>query len=251
MLRTDIRYVNPDGTLTQAGAMAIQTEIDRVARKLAAAAAVADPTGGGTVDVQARAAIVAIKGRWHDLPAADGDHPGRTVQLFCNRRRAGLDRLHRHGDDQARATGQNHAADESDHGRQHGRPAVLLTAEDTARLPSLPRQGYLCRAVAEIAMENAGIGDVQLYQAPVLIAGGYEGQVLTVDEARPYFDDPTQLRGAMLESADDLPEDGFEYWASGPICGVFHPFAWPGVWMVHYAVKREDGGGLSSLRCAC
>lgn len=46
-----------------------------------------------------------------------------------------------------------------------------LTAEDTARLPSLPRQGYLCRAVAEIAMENAGIGDVQLYQAPVLIAG--------------------------------------------------------------------------------
>lgn len=62
MLRTDIRYVNPDGTLTQAGAMAIQTEIDRVARKLAAAAAVADPTGGGTVDAQARAAIVAIKG---------------------------------------------------------------------------------------------------------------------------------------------------------------------------------------------
>lgn len=68
--------------------------------------------------------------------------------------------------------------------------------------------------------------------------------MLTVDEARPYFDDPTQLRGAMLESADDLPEDGFEYWASGPICGVFHPFAWPGVWMVHYAVKREGWGRL-------
>lgn len=68
---------------------------------------------------------------------------------------------------------------------------------------------------------------------------------LTAREAREYFSDPTQLRASMLESADDLPEDRFEYWADGPICGVFHRTAWPGVWMAHYGVKREGWGHLA------
>lgn len=67
---------------------------------------------------------------------------------------------------------------------------------------------------------------------------------LTPQEARDYFADPTQLRASMLESPDDLPDEGFEYWACGPICGVFHLSAWPGVWMVHYGVKREGWGKL-------
>lgn len=67
---------------------------------------------------------------------------------------------------------------------------------------------------------------------------------ITPKEARGYFEDPLQLRASMLESVDDLPDDGFEYWADGPICGVFHRTAWPGVWMVHYAVKREGWGQL-------
>lgn len=67
---------------------------------------------------------------------------------------------------------------------------------------------------------------------------------ITAQEARQYFADPTQLRGAMLTSADDLPEDGFEYWADGPICGVFHRTAWPDVWMAHYGVKRDGWGRL-------
>ena len=69
-------------------------------------------------------------------------------------------------------------------------------------------------------------------------------QRLTAQSAREYFTDATQLRGSMLNSPDDLPEDGFEYWADGPICGVFHPSFWPGVWMVHYGVKPEGWGKL-------
>jgi hypothetical protein len=39
-----------------------------------------------------------------------------------------------------------------------------------------------------------------------------------------------------------LPDDGFEYWACGPVCGVFHPAWWPGVWMAHYGMKPEGLG---------
>ncbi len=67
---------------------------------------------------------------------------------------------------------------------------------------------------------------------------------LTAQQAREYFTDPTQLRGAMLKSPDDLPDDGFEYWADGPICGIFHLSSWPGVWMAHYGVKPEGWGRL-------
>lgn len=67
---------------------------------------------------------------------------------------------------------------------------------------------------------------------------------LTAREAREYFTDPTQLRGAKLASPDDLPDEGFEYWACGPICGVFHPTFWPDVWMIHYGVKPEGWGNL-------
>ena len=48
----------------------------------------------------------------------------------------------------------------------------------------------------------------------------------------------------MLSSPDELPEEGFEYWADGPICGVFHRAPWPRVWMLHYAAKPEGWGGL-------
>ena len=66
---------------------------------------------------------------------------------------------------------------------------------------------------------------------------------ITRDEAKAFFAHPTQLRASMLESPDDLPE-GVEYWADGPICGMFHLSFWPGVWMVHYGVKPEGWGHL-------
>lgn len=66
---------------------------------------------------------------------------------------------------------------------------------------------------------------------------------ITREEARAFFAHPSQLRGAMLDSPDDLPES-VEYWADGPICGVFHLAFWPGVWMVHYGVKPEGWGKL-------
>jgi RimJ/RimL family protein N-acetyltransferase len=60
----------------------------------------------------------------------------------------------------------------------------------------------------------------------------------------PYFAESAQLRASMLQSPDDLPDEGVEYWADGPICGVFHPSFWPGVWMVHYAVRSGGWGQL-------
>jgi len=66
---------------------------------------------------------------------------------------------------------------------------------------------------------------------------------VTVAEARPYFIHPTQLRGAMLDSAEELP-DGVEYRAFGPVCGAFHRAPWPGTWFAHYGVKPEGWGKL-------
>ncbi|MDT1061195.1 hypothetical protein RM190_04940 [Paracoccus sp. CPCC 101403] len=68
-------------------------------------------------------------------------------------------------------------------------------------------------------------------------------QRLSVAEARPFFEHPTQLRGAMLACADDLPE-GVEYRACGPVCGAFHRAPWPGAWFAHYGVKPEAWGRL-------
>lgn len=65
---------------------------------------------------------------------------------------------------------------------------------------------------------------------------------ITVDEAREYFAHPSQQLFGI--TPDCLPDDGFEYWAEGPICGVFHSAPWPGVWMLHFAAKPEGRGHL-------
>lgn len=41
---------------------------------------------------------------------------------------------------------------------------------------------------------------------------------------------------------ENLPDQGFEYWASGPVCLVFHGSFWPDVYMVHIGVKPEAWG---------
>ena len=46
----------------------------------------------------------------------------------------------------------------------------------------------------------------------------------------------------MGSHPDILPDEGFEYWADGPVCGVFHRMPWPGVWMGHYGMKRDGLG---------
>lgn len=61
-LRTDVVYFTPNGMLTQAGFQAFSAEISTLARKLAAAAAIANSSGGATIDTQARAELIAIKG---------------------------------------------------------------------------------------------------------------------------------------------------------------------------------------------
>lgn len=65
---------------------------------------------------------------------------------------------------------------------------------------------------------------------------------ITVDEARPYFAHPSQQTFGV--TPETLPDDPFEYWADGPVCGVFHLAPWPGVWMAHHAVKPEGWGHL-------
>ena len=65
---------------------------------------------------------------------------------------------------------------------------------------------------------------------------------ITVDAARGYFRHPSQR---VLETTpDNLPDVGFEYWASGPLCIVFHPSLYPDVWMGHTAAKPEGWGLL-------
>ena len=62
---------------------------------------------------------------------------------------------------------------------------------------------------------------------------------ISVNEARAFFAHPSQLRG--FDPAD-LPVDGVEYWADGPVCGVFRDFSWPRVLDVHCGVKPEGWG---------
>lgn len=64
---------------------------------------------------------------------------------------------------------------------------------------------------------------------------------ITVDAARDYFSDPSQVRGCGIEP-DALPDEPFEYWASLDVCAAFHPAHWPGVWMGHYGVKPSAWG---------
>lgn len=57
------RYLRPDGRLTLDGIKLFQSMFDRIGvleGKLTAIAAVTDPTGGATVDAEARTAIQAI-----------------------------------------------------------------------------------------------------------------------------------------------------------------------------------------------
>lgn len=63
---------------------------------------------------------------------------------------------------------------------------------------------------------------------------------IPVDEARAYFLHPSQqIEGITPEN---IPDEPFQYWAHGPVCGVFHPSYWPGVWAGHIAVKPEAWG---------
>ena len=65
MMRIDRRYVTEGGTMTPEGFAvfsAMERDIADMKARLDAAAAVADATGGATVDTQARAELVAIKG---------------------------------------------------------------------------------------------------------------------------------------------------------------------------------------------
>lgn len=65
MIRTDVPYFTADGRLTKAGFdvfSAMERETKALKAKIAAAAAIADAAGGATVDAEARAELVAIKG---------------------------------------------------------------------------------------------------------------------------------------------------------------------------------------------
>ena len=64
---------------------------------------------------------------------------------------------------------------------------------------------------------------------------------LLAADARPFFDHPTQRRGASVDPAE-LHDNGILYRACGPVCGAFHAAPWPGVWMAHYGVKPEAWG---------
>lgn len=62
-----------------------------------------------------------------------------------------------------------------------------------------------------------------------------------VREARRFWAHPSQH--VMGSHPDTLPQgEPFQYWAHGPVCVVFHPTFWPGVWMAHHGCKPEGWG---------
>lgn len=63
---------------------------------------------------------------------------------------------------------------------------------------------------------------------------------ISVKEAGEFFADPSQQ--LMDIRPDTLPDEGFEYWACGSVCGVFHAAMWPNVYAAHYGVKPEAWG---------
>jgi hypothetical protein len=64
---------------------------------------------------------------------------------------------------------------------------------------------------------------------------------IDVETAREYFAHPTQQKGSMV-TPERLPEAGVIYAAKGGVCVCFHDAHWPGVAMVHHAVKPEVWG---------
>ena len=64
---------------------------------------------------------------------------------------------------------------------------------------------------------------------------------VTIDEARAFWAHPSQVADGF--TAADLP-DFAEYYASGPVCLMFHRAQWPDVWSLHIGVKPEGWGHL-------
>lgn len=64
------------------------------------------------------------------------------------------------------------------------------------------------------------------------------------DEARAFFAHPSQLRAAMLDSPDQLPES-LTYYAKGGVCLATHWGHWPGVLMGHIAALPSAWGRVT------
>lgn len=64
---------------------------------------------------------------------------------------------------------------------------------------------------------------------------------ISVDEARGYFAHRTQQEKAGI-APEQLPDEGFHYYAQDGVCGVFHRIQWPNVWMAHYGVYPSAWG---------
>lgn len=65
-----------------------------------------------------------------------------------------------------------------------------------------------------------------------------------VDEARAFFVHPSQLRGSMLENADDL-HPGLDFIADGPVCMGFHAAPWPDALFCHLGVMPSGWGSTT------
>lgn len=66
--------------------------------------------------------------------------------------------------------------------------------------------------------------------------------MISPEDASVYFADKSQQLFGI--SPDALPGAPFEYWADGPLLGIFYPGPVIGVWMVHLAAKPSGYGHL-------
>lgn len=71
-------------------------------------------------------------------------------------------------------------------------------------------------------------------------------QILTLDEAKLFWSDPSQQ--VMGLNIDELPEPGettgITYASDGPLAVLLHKSFWPDIWMFHIGVKPEGWGKL-------
>lgn len=72
---------------------------------------------------------------------------------------------------------------------------------------------------------------------------------ITAEQAAGYWADKSQQPYGL---GGFVPiGDAFHYWAEWPVCAMFHPGFWPGLWHAHYGVDPAGWGRTVPAALSC